>query len=101
MPVAWSPDGARLLLYQRHAAGQRFVISSLAGGNTQGLSYLAGSILYATFGGNDEVFVHLEEHGPAGVVALDVATGQLKGTVLSGGVAPTGATLDIGHVFLL
>src|SRR5260370_5571518 len=37
MPVAWSPDGARLLLYQRHAAGQRFVISSLAGGTTQGL----------------------------------------------------------------
>jgi dienelactone hydrolase len=88
MPVAWSPDGARVLLYQRHEAGQRFLISLLAEGHSQGLSYLPGSILYATFGGKDEVFVHLEEYGPAGVVALDIATGQLKGTVLSGGSLP-------------
>ena len=32
--------------------------------------------------------MHLEEHGPASVVALDVATGQLKGKVLSGGPLP-------------
>jgi dienelactone hydrolase/Tol biopolymer transport system component len=87
-PVGWSPNGTQLLLYQGQEADQCFVVFSLVDDTFQRLSNLSGSILYATFGGNNEIFVHHEEHRPAEVIVLDSITGQIKGTRLSGGPLP-------------
>ncbi len=87
-PVTWTPDGSHLLLYQEHQAGSRHLLYSLTDRSIRGMQHVAGLGWSASFGKENTLYIEAAYRRPSEVLAMDIATGEVKDIVLSGGPVP-------------
>lgn len=89
----WSPNGKTLLLCQISQAREQLYSYDIASGVAAKLNHPSGSYSWGYFASDSEIRVsYSSTKQPSSLVALDAATGALKGVVLSAGDAPAGST---------
>src|SRR4029078_12403482 len=96
LPLDWSPDGKRLLLFQLTQAVQQLYLYELKAHSLTKLDHPSGTFgLYAVagtyFGTEGEIFAQWQAAAhPSQLMGLDVHTGRRTRIVLAAGDAPPG-----------
>jgi len=89
IPVDWSADGQRLLLWQVYQAVERFYLYDIASGAIAELRFPSGAYNRVYFGPNEEVFAEWQNSThPQQLIALGNKSATQPRVVLSAGEVP-------------
>jgi dienelactone hydrolase len=89
--TAWSQDGRWLVIQALHKAQQSLYLYNLETAELRHLAAPTGMYSAPIFRPNGELYISMEDPAhPARVVALDLATGQQKRTVIEASAVPPG-----------